>query len=75
MTRVDRDGFERLQLKYDEPLSSYAFSFNLCRYSVVGTASYQHTLMRVRTMGEKALFARCAAIERAKVGRCKLTLD
>ena len=36
------------------------------RVSVVGTASYQHTLMRVRTMGEDALFRRVKAIERAK---------
>ena len=36
------------------------------RVSVVGTASYQHTLMRVRTMGEDALSRRCKAIERAK---------
>ena len=36
------------------------------RVSVVGTASYQHTLMRVRTMGEDALSRRRNAIERAK---------
>lgn len=36
------------------------------RVSVVGTASYQHTLMRVRTMGEEALARRVKAIERAK---------
>jgi hypothetical protein len=33
---------------------------------VVGTASYQHTLMRVRTMSEPALGNRVKAIERAK---------
>ena len=26
---------ERLKLKYDEPLSSFAFNFNSCRYSEV----------------------------------------
>ena len=36
------------------------------RVSVVGTASYQHTLMRVRTMSEDALARRRKAIERAK---------
>ena len=36
------------------------------RVSVVGTASYQHTLMRVRTMSEPALGNRVKAIERAK---------
>lgn len=38
------------------------------RVSIVGTASYQHTLMRVRSMGEAALSRRCKTIERAKVG-------
>ena len=36
------------------------------RVSVVGTASYQHTLMRVRTMDEAGLARRIKAIERAK---------
>jgi len=36
------------------------------RASIVGTASYQHTLMRVRTMGGEALGRRINAIERAK---------
>ena len=36
------------------------------RVSVVGTASYQHTLMRVRTMSDAALANRIKAIERAK---------
>ena len=36
------------------------------RAPVVGTASYRHTLMRVRTMGEDALARRITAIERAK---------
>ena len=35
------------------------------RASVVGTASYAHTLMRVRTMNEAALARRATAIERA----------
>lgn len=36
------------------------------RATIVGTASYQHTLMRVRTMDEAALGRRITAIERAK---------
>jgi hypothetical protein len=36
------------------------------RAAIVGTASYQHTLMRVRTMGEEALARRIHAIARAK---------
>ena len=32
----------------------------------MGTASYQHTLMRVRTMSDPALANRIKAIERAK---------
>ena len=36
------------------------------RQSVVGTASYAHTLMRVKSMSEKGLLGRLAAIERAK---------
>ena len=34
--------------------------------TIVGTASYEHTLMRVQTMSEKALSNRVRAIERAK---------
>ena len=34
--------------------------------TIVGTASYEHTLMRVRTMSEKGLANRIRAIERAK---------
>lgn len=36
------------------------------RAAIVGTASYQHTLMRVRTMSEDALARRVRAIENAK---------
>ena len=36
------------------------------RASVVGTASYEHTLMRVRSMSDKALWTRLKTIERAK---------
>ena len=36
------------------------------KVSVVGTASYQHTLMRARTMSHPALANRIKAIERAK---------
>jgi len=30
--RVDRAWFQRLKLDYDEPLSNFAFNFNLRRY-------------------------------------------
>ena len=44
------------------------------KISIVGTASYSHTLMRVRTMSESALANRVKAIERAAgkhaVGSC-----
>ena len=36
------------------------------KVTIVGTASYKHTLMRVRTMSEAALGRRIQAIERAK---------
>jgi len=36
------------------------------RATIVGTASYQHTLMRARTMSDDALLRRIRAIERAK---------
>jgi hypothetical protein len=32
--QVDRDCFQRLKLKHDEPLSNVAFNFNLRRYTV-----------------------------------------
>ena len=31
--RVDRAWFQRLKLKYDEPLSNFAFNFNLRLYT------------------------------------------
>jgi hypothetical protein len=31
--RVDRYWFQRLKLKYDEPLSNFAFTFNLRIYT------------------------------------------
>jgi len=43
------------------------------KITIVGTASYKHTLMRVRTMSEEALARRIKTIERAagKVGSCR----
>ena len=40
------------------------------RAAIVGTNSYQHTLMRVRTMDDAALMRRVDAIERAKGKHC-----
>ena len=41
--RFERDWFQCLKLTYDEPLSNFAFNFNLCRYTtelaVVGGGS------------------------------------
>jgi hypothetical protein len=34
-TRVERALFQRLKLEYDEPLSNFAFNFNVRRYTKV----------------------------------------
>lgn len=53
---------------HERDAAAYALRNAGCqaRVSVVGTASYQHTLMRVRTMSDPALANRIKAIERAK---------
>ena len=53
---------------HERDAAAYALRNAGCqaRVSVVGTASYQHTLMRVRTMSLSALSNRIKAIERAK---------
>ena len=54
--------------RHERDAAAYALRNAGCqaRVSVVGTASYQHTLMRVRTMTDPALANRIKAIERAK---------
>ena len=54
--------------RHEKDAAAYALRNAGCqaRVSVVGTASYQHTLMRVRTMFDPALANRIKAIERAK---------
>ena len=53
---------------HERDAAAYALSNAGCqaKVSVVGTASYQHTLMRARTMSHPALANRIKAIERAK---------
>ena len=34
LARFERNSFQSLKLKYDELLSSFAFSFNLCHYTM-----------------------------------------
>jgi hypothetical protein len=38
--RVERDWFQLLKLKYDKPLSSCAFKFNLRRYNQEGYSTF-----------------------------------
>ena len=54
--------------RHEKDARAYALrnAGNQARVSVVGTASYQHTLMRVRTMSDSGLANRIKAIERAK---------
>ena len=53
---------------HERDAAAYALRNAGCqaKVSVVGTASYQHTLMRARTMSHPALANRIKAIERAK---------
>ena len=53
---------------HERDAAAYALRNAGCqaKVSVVGTASYQHTLMRARTMSHPALANRITAIERAK---------
>jgi len=77
-------GRTRLTLKYDDPLSNFAFNFHLRRYTSVDVLS--HSAVRARNGGvlfatcyDDALLTELAALDggRAvtmKVGRCRLTL-
>ena len=61
-------GTKRLKLKFDKPLSSFAFTFNLRRYNMVGNAyTLAYAPNSVESWkGQKLL---------TKVGRCRLTLS
>ena len=60
------DEFEDDEAEAEYELWTQRWSAKQKGAPVVGTASYAHTLMRVRTMDEPALGRRIAAIERAK---------
>ena len=47
-TRVGRAWFQRLKLKYDEPLSNVAFSFNLRRYNLERIEERNNELLRLK---------------------------
>mmetsp|Transcript_17402 Transcript_17402/g.54349 ORF Transcript_17402/g.54349 Transcript_17402/m.54349 type:complete len:215 (+) Transcript_17402:80-724(+) len=56
----------------DENASHLVWAGKQAGSSIVGTASYEHTLMRVRSMSEAALWTRMKRIEQAK-GRHAVT--
>ena len=61
-TRVERAWFRRLTLKYDEPLSNFAFNFNLRRYKTVIVAALDGTFQRQafgHVLGLVPLAGRC----------------
>jgi hypothetical protein len=66
-------GTKRLNLKYDEVLSSFAFKFNLRRYNPVANQRSLETLLalveKARVKGGKR------GATQAVVGRCRLTLS
>jgi len=53
---LKRAWFQRLKLKCDEPLSNFAFKFNLRRYSMTG-----HALIRLRSFEPAVEPARCCS--------------
>jgi hypothetical protein len=61
--KLTAPGSERLKLEYDGPLSSFAFKFNLRRYTKVGD---------LVAAGQTSL--KTAELEHV-VGRCRLTLS
>ena len=70
-------GTKRLKLEYDDPLSSFAFNFNLRRYYMAGRTFQERLLSRVTTSQP---FVRAMGVRRYDnllfshlVGRCRLT--
>jgi len=62
---------KRLKLKYDEPLSIFAFSFNLRRYSM-GPSRW--TTAWVTALLFVVVFAAASIEVDTMAGRCRLTL-
>jgi len=56
-TRVERIWLQRLTLQYDEPLSNFAFNFNLSRY----TAAVQALPVIARLLAVPRMATRCEA--------------
>jgi hypothetical protein len=64
--RVETNCIQRLQLKYNEPLSNFAFNFHLRRY-IKGMAELGAT--------RAALYREHVRTKSAWVGRCRLTVS
>jgi hypothetical protein len=65
-------GTKCLKIKYDEPLSTFAFNFSLRRHTQVGTATGEEDAA-VALVG--SLRARLRAVAAAVVGWCRVTLS
>jgi hypothetical protein len=63
--------FQRLKLKYDDPLSNFAFKFNLCRYNMAIEIAIKSGSPRSSSV-TAIVSGRFIAID--KVGRCSLNL-
>jgi len=61
---LERAWFQRLKVKCDEPLSSFAFKINLCRYTKAG----KHRRIDIVLVPHSQLYF-------AMVRRCRLTLS
>ena len=66
----ERDEEQERKHRIAEQEFSYRNKMKQKKQTIVGTASYQHTLMRVRTMTEPKLMNRMNAISRAKGQHC-----
>ena len=66
----ERDEEQERKHRIAEQEFSYRNKMKQKKQTIVGTASYQHTLMRVRTMTEPKLRNRMHAISRAKGQHC-----
>ena len=66
----ERDEEQERKHRIAEQEFSYRNKMKQKKQTIVGTASYQHTLMRVRTMTEPKLRNRMNAISRAKGQHC-----
>ena len=71
----ERDEEQERKHRIAEQEFSYRNKVKQKKQTIVGTASYQHTLMRVRTMTEPKLRNRMNAISRAKGQHCVTTVS